>query len=420
MNNSWKRARTFLVALSLALLVGSAFLLWRYFGENSGRTQRQHAQAVAKARAELAKFGSLGQNEDHSADSGNVPPEAFSQMQNEKHALRELVRAVLNSEPPTASSEQLHHSVADALAKSGVRIQDQSSTDDPKEPMFGRITLQIERVLGHKDLVAAKVGLSIPCGTDGALYLYQQTGSVWNRILSYEAPPYQKLTGAFGGLDYSISPGAGRNWYVLVASYTPWCTSAWQGIRYAVLRPKADTDAPQVVLNVNDGIYLGGDQLWKLRTDPDTAQVTWTSSFSLDAGILVRQHVARYRIDQSSATRVPPVALYPEDFVDEWSQRPWDEAKEWTAPEALDDAQAIHKWLHDSKFYTNTEFLQSCPIPDHWQLGFTIEGENDQKPPLQHLYFDVSSDGDVFRLDRIAGTRAPGCPGTDLLPQRTH
>ena len=191
------------------MLVGSALLLWRYVGDNAGRTQRQHAQAVAKARTELTKFGSLGQNEDHSADSGDVPPEAFSQMQNEKHALRELVRSVLNSEPPTSSSEQLHNSITDALAKSGVIIQDQSSVDDPKEPIYGRINLQIERVLGHKDLVAAKVGLSIPCGTDGALYIYQQTGSVWNRILSYEAPPYEKLTGAFGGLDYAHLPRYG-------------------------------------------------------------------------------------------------------------------------------------------------------------------------------------------------------------------
>ena len=150
---------------------------------------------------------------------------------------------------------------------------------------------------------------------------------------------------------------------MLVASYGPWCTSAWQGIRYEVLRPKAETDAPQVLLNVKDSVYLGGDQLWRLRADAETAQITWTSSFSLDAGILVRQHVARYKIAQNSATRVPPVALYPEDFVDEWSQRPWDEAKEWTAPEALEDAEAIHKWLHDSKFYTNTELYSRALSP---------------------------------------------------------
>lgn len=412
------RVRTFVVLLLIALLVGSALLFWRYFRDSSGRAVQRKAQSVAEAQRALVKFGTVGSVEGKDpAELTDMPSGAYSLLEAEKHTIRELLRVVINSEAPNSSSEQLFRSASDALSKAGVRLDSQQHAEDTTSQMFGRVTLQLERVLGHKDLIAAKVGVSIPCGTDGALYLYQQTAAGWEPALSYEAEPYKEVNGAFGGLDFAVSPVKDGSFYVLAASYTPWCTSTWQGIRYAILRPKPGSDRPQVLVNATDSIYLGVDQLWKLRADADVAQINWTSS-SMDAGILMREHVSRYKVSQGSASRIPPVALYPEDFIDEWAQRPWAEAKDWTAPEALEDAQAIHKWLHDSKFSISTEFLQPCPIPEHWQIGLTVEGDNEHRPPQPHLYVDVSSDGDNFRLDRIAADRAPGCPGTELLPQR--
>ena len=106
----------------------------------------------------------------------------------------------------------------------------------------------------------------------------------------------------------------------------------------------------------------------------------------------------------------------PRDFVDEWAQQPWDKAKEWVAPEALADAEAIHKWIGEPDYLITTDFLQSCPIPDHWQIGLTVEAADETHPPMPHVFVDVSKDGDTFRLDRIANDRAPGCPGTEILP----
>src|SRR4051794_15290073 len=61
LNNSSNRARTSIIALSLALLVGSALLLWRYVGDNADRAQRQHAQAVASAFRDLGKLGMVSE-----------------------------------------------------------------------------------------------------------------------------------------------------------------------------------------------------------------------------------------------------------------------------------------------------------------------------------------------------------------------
>jgi hypothetical protein len=404
--------------LSLALLVGSAFLLRRYFGESPGRTQRQHAQAVASASRDLAKLGVVGDT----TTPPDVPPQTFAMLLAEKHQLRDLVRSVLNTEPATASSDQLRKAVLSSLSGAGVRVED---PEQPREnttdaQTWGRLSVHLERVLGHKELVAATIGTTIPCGTDGALYIFEQTGTVWNLALTHEAAAYTKLSDAFGALDYAVSPQTPNGWYVLTTSVAPSCNQGWQQMRYSILRKAGDPERSKALLSATSKLYEGWDQYWRLTADATVAQIEWPSLFQLDGSILIRAHVERYQVTADSVTRVHPVALFPEDFVDEWAQQPWDKAKEWVAPEALADAEEIHKWIGDPGYAMTMDFLQSCPIPDHWQIALTVEAAQEKHPPMQHVFVDVSKDGDVFRLDRIANDRAPGCPGTEFLPQRPH
>ncbi len=407
------RPRTIFAGLLIALLVGSAFLLWREYRDRNPRVIRESAQNIAAVQNELARFG---RGIDEASYDGSVPPEAFVLLQKEKHESRDLIRAVLNAQAPNASSEQLRNAVVQALTASGVKLSEGQNTGAAQS--YGILDVQLERVLGQRNLVAAKVGTSIPCGVDSALYLYEREGTVWSPILAYEAPPYGTIKDAYGALDYAISPSTDSSWYVLVANVSPWCTSAWQKMRYAVMRKGSDPNQPKMLLNVQTNIYEGWEQLWKLRADSETAQIAWPSDFNLDGTILIRAHVARYRISGDAVTRIEPVALYPEDFVDEWADVDWEQAKTWVAPEALEGAEPIHKWLHGSHFTATIEFLQPCPIPDHWQLAVVFEPNETQKPPLSRVYVDVSKDGDTFRLDRIAADRAPGCPGNEYLPQR--
>ena len=352
-----------------------------------------------------------------------LTPQTLSLLLTEKHHLRDLVRSVLNSEPATASSDQLRKSVLASLTSAGVTVDDPDQPQESTVPTqtWGRLSIHLERVLGHKELVAATIGTSIPCGTDGALYIFEQTGTVWNLALTHEAPAYTKLSDAFGALDFAISPQAANGWYVMTASIAPSCTQGWRQMRYAILRKGSDSERPKILFTNSTKLYEGWDQYWKLKADADVAQIAWPSLFKLDGSILIRAHVERYQVSGDAVNRTQPVALYPEDFVDEWAQQPWDRAKEWVAPEALADAEAIHKWIGDPDYFITTDFLQSCPIPEHWQIGFSIMGgHNSASPPMARVFVDVSKDGDVFRLDRIANDRAPGCPGTDFLPQRPH
>jgi hypothetical protein len=393
-------------------------VLWRYFGDSAGRSQRQQAQAIASAFRDLGKLGVVSE----ANTPETVAPQTFALLLTEKHQLRDLVRSVLNSEPLTASSEQLRKAVLTSLGTSGVSIDDAGQGQENSTPAqtWGRLSLHLERVLGHKELVAATIGTSIPCGTDGALYIFEQSGTVWNLALAYEAPAYSKLTDAFGALDYAISPEGTNGWYVLTTSVAPACSPGWQQMRYSLLRKGSDPQRPKSLLTAEAKLYEGWDQYWKLKADADVAQIAWPSLFKLDGNILIRAHVVRNQLSGDTVSRIPPVAFYPEDFVDEWAQQPWDKVKDWVAPEALADAEPIHKWISSSDFFTTIDFLQSCPIPDHWQIGLTVEAAHETRPPMPHVFVDVSKDGDTFRLDRIANDRAPGCPGTDILPQRPH
>jgi hypothetical protein len=408
------RARTFLVGLFIALLVGSAFLFWRNFGDPNPRVIRDAGRSIAAAQQDLGRFGTATPD---SPPSESVPPEAAKLLQQQKHQLRDLIRAVLNSESPNASSEQLRNAAVQGLSNAGVKLPEAGANTGPA-PIFGELSLRLERVLGSKNLVAARVGTSIPCGVDNALYIFERDGAIWSPVLSYEAPQLASIKDGYGALDYAVSPITEGNWYVLVASANPSCASAFQELRYAILRKGSDPEHPKSVVNATSSIYEGWDEVWKLHADPDTAQITWWSNFKLDTSILIRAHVARYKIAGDSATRIPPFAFYPEDFLDEWAEQPWELAKDSVIPEVQTDAEAIHKWLHGSDFTGTISFIQPCPIPDHWQIAVTLEGTVAQPPPMKTLFVDISRDGDLFRLDRIAADRAPGCPGNDLPPQR--
>jgi hypothetical protein len=141
---------------------------------------------------------------------------------------------------------------------------------------------------------------------------------------------------------------------------------------------------------------------------------------SLDAGILERLDVHRYSVIGDRVTRVPPIAVIPQDFVDEWIRLPWEEARRWSIPSVVDQLESWHSRLQRGTdndyrkldYYSQFEFVQPCnQPPTKWQIGISIDSETRQDKLPPELFFSVAKNNDAFSMTDIAPKRAPGCPG---------
>jgi len=75
---------------------------------------------------------------------------------------------------------------------------------------------------------------------------------------------------ALGGLQYELSPpDKQRHWFLVYAHYFPWCTSFWNAVSYAVLRPGAGPYSPVKVYADERTWYMGTDYPISLNVRAD-------------------------------------------------------------------------------------------------------------------------------------------------------
>jgi hypothetical protein len=222
--------------------------------------------------------------------------------------------------------------------------------------------------------------LTIPCGSDASLNLYRRYGAAWQLILVEESNGYKDISGGQGSFQFAVSPpDAEGNWYVVTTDVNPWCSSNWQQLRYKVLRPGEDANHPAVLLDEHTSVYLGTDVPYKLTLNRQGFELRIVAAQGLDDSILTREHVQNYEVSGNRVKRIPPLALAPEDFLDEWVGMKWEDASAWTSNV---DAAKLQKW-HDrlsrdsrEKIDTEFDFVQPCKAAEKaakWQIGLCGE-----------------------------------------------
>jgi hypothetical protein len=90
--------------------------------------------------------------------------------------------------------------------------------------------------------------------------------------------------------------------------------------------------------------------------------------------------ISRYEVDAESVKRIHRLALRPEDFLDEWVQLSWDDAKRWSNESMQSDLQAWHERLNGAEFAsTEIKSLQPCPKQEGSDRKWMIDLWIDQK-----------------------------------------
>lgn len=187
----------------------------------------------------VVRLESVPETED--TDGGLVPPEAARLLRTEKRLLRGLIARVLASPKALdASSATLRDRVVAAIGREGVPVGETIGN------RFGAIeAIELRRSEENRSWLVATTTLSIPCGQDTSVYLFEADGDHWRLVLVDEADGYASIDEAHGELTYEASPVApGTKPFLVVADVNPWCSSNWQTMRYRVLRPGASPEKP--------------------------------------------------------------------------------------------------------------------------------------------------------------------------------
>jgi len=342
-----------------------------------------------------------------------VPAAAIPLLTRLKHNLLALFQQVLNEGGPGVQAAAARKELRRRLQAAGVGVT-AIDWDNVPEGYGVIFNLDVSQPAGHSDLLVFRSQVSSECGEDSSIYVFQKRKTRWDRVIAVESTGYQQVDGALGNLQYQVSPpDADGHWFLVYAHQYPWCVGNWNTIEYRALRPGASPEKPVVVLSRKQGMYRGPvyhDDEWpKLEATRDTFRLDFDASQKLDAGVLVRTHIDRYRIAGNQATRIPPLADSAAGFLDAWAHMPRHEAAQWSRMTKF--PRAGHHMLGSTGLYHEFDFVQPCPGGNKWQIGVNV-GESGPNGPLQRLVATVVKEGEGYFVTQLGYKRPGGCPGT--------
>ena len=203
------------------------------------------------------------------------------------------------------------------------------------------------RLLQNDALLSVVARFDVPCGEDALWQLYERRDAQWRPVLQWTGAAYDRIDSAWGSFQYVVSPrDADGHWFAAIAHVRPWCSSTWSTIDYAIARPGVAAAKPQVLLAANYGMWWGGEDFGRLQVDAAHAELRFHGA-SIDPDVHNREFVRRYAINGAHAERIPPVALTPRGFVDEWMVSDWSQARRWSATDPT--LQAAHAQLQAAR-----------------------------------------------------------------------
>lgn len=334
-----------------------------------------------------------------------VSPRARDVFPSLKRASREAARRVIGAglRAGERSPAVLAIQVTKAFLAAGVAMQSAESRA-PQQTHGTIVEVEVARPAGHPTKLGVVVTLSLPCGSDGSLYvLEERPGLAPGVILAVEASGYTSISGGNLALTYRLSlPDDHGGFFAVVATSSPWCTSAWRGIDYGVYVPGPTPETPRRIFHQSDGAYLS-NALCDIEAGRDDFQVSYTSWTTFRDDVM-RGHVRHYVRRGGSFERAQPVAAEPIDLPQEWVSMPWPEARRYVAGPNPD---ALRPW-HEVLARSRREFGAKLAVESEdasagtARLSLTCKG---CKALPGKLLLDVRRDGAGWAMEAVTPAR---------------
>jgi hypothetical protein len=265
-------------------------------------------------------------------------------------------------------------------------------------------------------LLVVSTELWIPCGNadpDSAIYVFRAAGHSWELVLATESDFDPMSQDPQSGLQYIISPqdDEGR-WFLLVGHAPPLCTGRGNAFKYKVLRPGCDPENPVVIAAGRETVDRFYDPPFNLQAETDWFSLTEGKTRRLDdePGVAI----LRYQVEGNRAQRIHPLALSPEDFLDQWAQLSWEEARKWSTGSA-----GIESWhskiSHIAPGSVEIESVHRCSGSEDgdqkWLLELSVDEQPDPALGLGSLFVKIDKTNGIFSVAGIQPSHPAGCNG---------
>ncbi len=275
-------------------------------------------------------------------------------------------------------------------------------------------------------LLVVTTNLWVPCGSadpDAAIYVFQGAAPNLKLIIATDADFDSLSESSDDGMRYKISPpNSDGRWFLAIAHVPPSCLEG-NGVRwnanyefhYKILRPGISPESPTVVITRS--------KLLNHEFQPSFRLDVWLDWFAITRGYFRKFDdqtgvaISRYHVDGSKVQRIAPLALTPEDFLDQWSDLNWDEARNWISSTVETELTEWHEKLHQlQRDSVDIESVHRCSGSDDadqtWLLELAIDRKLNPRVEEDTLFVDISKRNGIFRVEAFHTVHPVGCQGT--------
>lgn len=284
---------------------------------------------------------------------------------------------------------------------------------------YGEINqIKFDWQLGYSpDLLIVSTQLWLPCGSsdpDTAIYVFTGRSRQWKLILATDSDFEPSGGEQDEGMQYRISPAdADGKWFLVIAHQPPSSCGPREGvIRYKALRPSSNPDQPAVLIAQRQSLSPEGDISFRVDVQSDWFAITERNLRKLDAEPGVA--IVRYQVSANRTQRIPPLALTPENFLDQWVQLSWDEARRWTKPGS--SLERLHSKLSELRL-DSAEFqsVHRCSGDggegSTWLIKLWIDRHGNTMSRDETSFIEISEANGAFSVDAVYGSHPKSCPG---------
>jgi hypothetical protein len=295
------------------------------------------------------------------------------------------------------------------LQQVGLIAPPNNSFDGPTN--FGSVAhLETSRPPDDADKLLVTVGIDVPCGFDDAVYVYDYSQGSPRRVLTSRG--MRDHDEIVSDVRFSKLDESGRQ-LILTLRDGVQCGSTWNMLAYDLFRLSADANEAVPIFGGEHGIWFGGEHAYQVRLEPNDLLMEIRDR-SIDGGIHNRAHILHYKVGDEAVTRIDPVALQPQDFVDEWLIKPWELMESRSAATEDDKLKLWHEFLSGDFVGGEFSLVQACSNePGQWQVGVDLSFiRGKQVPEPLPVYFLVQQLGQYqFKMTGISFDPDDDCPG---------
>jgi hypothetical protein len=270
--------------------------------------------------------------------------------------------------------------------------------------------LELSRPSEFPEALAIIEGISVPCGTADSVYVYDYSGASPGRGLESRGSSGHDETVS---REYFSSQDVSGSRLFLAFRNAVHCGSSSNRLSYDLFRLRPGASTATAIFSGDHGIWTGADDGYRIQLKPDELLLELRDR-SMDTRMRNRTHVLRYSVGPSAVERIDPVALQPQDFVDEWLTRPWAEMAARSSATDRDKLQKWHDFLSGDSDVAEIRVVQPCAdLQDDWKIVLTMEWVAGKKMPEPFtLYFRVHGLGKYkYEMAAVSFHPPSGCPG---------